>query len=93
MSLGLGFLRRPEPASLSVGKARFSVTRLADGRWLVEGGRSRRSAEFDGLRAAIAYARRDCRAGEAIIELRADGLYVLVQQAIGWPNDIVAGCG
>lgn len=79
-------LRGERPAGI----CRFALSRNAAGQWSIEGGLPGSPPSFDDLASALAFARREVDAAEAMIELRVDGLYVCVHQPRGWPQRI---CG
>ena len=68
---------------------RFAITNHGS-RWTLEGLGHRQPLTFPDLASALAHARRESDADEAMIELRVDGLYVCVHQPKGWPQRI---CG
>jgi hypothetical protein len=45
-------------------------------------------AHFADLSEGLQYARRECAAAPAVIEFRIDGLYMVVYQARGWPQQL-----
>ena len=69
---------------------RFSFSCAGSGEWTVEGARAAPRARFGDLPSALAFARADSGAEEALIELRVGGLYVCVHQKKGWPHRICA---
>ena len=60
------------------------------GGWDVRGLPGKPMAHLASLAASIDYARRECAAAPATIELMVDGFYALIHQAAGWPRRIVA---
>ena len=70
---------------------RFHIAQNRDGRWTV--GWSDRSADtsFAHLSQAVLFAKRQCRAAAATIELDVGGFFAVVHQAAGWPKSICGG--
>ena len=60
------------------------------GSWSVHGLANRPVAYLPSLAASVEYARRECAAAPATIELMIDGLYAVVHQQEGWPRQLVA---
>ena len=60
------------------------------GSWSVHGLANRPVAYLPSLAASVEYARRECAAAPATIELMIDGLYVVMHQPDGWPRQPVA---
>jgi hypothetical protein len=61
----------------------------ACGTWSVHGLSREPATGLPGLSASIDYARRECGEAPATIELRVDGLYLVVHQENGWPRQFV----
>jgi hypothetical protein len=59
------------------------------GTWSLHGLPGRPVARLDSLAATIDYARRQCAATPATIELIVDGAYAVIHQERGWPRDPV----
>lgn len=59
------------------------------GGWDVRGLPGKPMTHLASLAASIDYARRECAAAPATIELMVDGFYALIHQAAGWPRLIV----
>jgi hypothetical protein len=56
------------------------------GTWSVRGLSQHPLAQFPSLSASLDYARRECAAAPATIELKIDGFYAVVHQEDGWPR-------
>jgi len=69
---------------------RLEICRDDDGTWSVHGLSPRPVMDFPSLSASLDYARRQCGAAPATIELRIDGFYAVVHQENGWPQRITA---
>ncbi len=69
---------------------RFSVTRDANGIWIVSGGSRQAPAHFHDLAGALCFARDDAGGGEADLEFWVEGFYIFVHQTEGWPRRICA---
>jgi hypothetical protein len=50
---------------------------------------NRSIARLPSLAASVDYARRECAAAPATIELMIDGFYAVVHQRNGWPHNLV----
>ena len=62
------------------------ICRNACGTWSVHGLSSLPAAQLPSLSASLDYARRECGAAPATIELLIDGFYAVVHQEKGWPR-------
>jgi len=60
------------------------------GAWSVHGLPGQPAASLASLRASIDYARTECAAAPATIELMVDGFYAVIHQELGWPRRLVA---
>jgi hypothetical protein len=60
------------------------------GTWSVHGLSSLPVTHLPSLSASIDYAREECAAAPATIELFIDGFYVVVHQERGWPRRLLA---
>ena len=60
------------------------------GTWSVHGLSSLPVTHLPSLSASIDYAREECAAAPATIELFIDGFYVVVHQERGWPRRLIA---
>jgi hypothetical protein len=60
----------------------------AGGVWSVSFPPGSRTVEFSDLATGLAFAKRECRAAPALIELFSDGLYIGVPQPEGWPHEL-----
>jgi hypothetical protein len=60
------------------------------GTWSVHGLSPLPVKHFPSLSASIDYARKECAAAPATIELFIDGLYAVVHQESGWPRWLLA---
>jgi hypothetical protein len=60
------------------------------GSWAVCGLADKPVAHLPSLAASVDYARRECAAAPATIELMIDGFYAVVHQRDGWPHNLVA---
>jgi len=69
---------------------RYSLTCDARGVWTLTGTVGEKPTRFCDLPAAVEFARKDARDGEADIELWAEGLYMFVHQEQGWPHRLCA---
>jgi hypothetical protein len=65
---------------------RLKICRDLSGTWSVHGLSSLPVANLPSLSASLDYARRECAAAPAIIELVIDGFYAVVHQEDGWPR-------
>jgi hypothetical protein len=59
------------------------------GGWNVSGLPGKPIAHLASLADSIEYARRECAAAPATIELMVDGFYAVIHQAPGWPRRVV----
>ena len=75
----------PNPMGL-----RVKIRRDIGGTWSVLGASTRPASNFPSLLASLDYARRECAAVPATIELFIDGFYAVIHQERGWPRRIVA---
>jgi hypothetical protein len=67
----------------------------SQGTWSVHGLSPLPVKHLPSLSASIDYARKECAAAPATIELFIDGLYAVVHQELGWPRRLLAsetGC-
>lgn len=69
---------------------RLKICRDAWGTWSVHGLSPLPVAHLPSLSASLAYARRECAAAPATIELLIDGFYAVSHQEAGWPRPLVA---
>lgn len=60
------------------------------GAWSVHGLPGQRVASLARLTASIDYARKQCAAAPATIELMVDGFYAVIHQELGWRRQLVA---
>jgi hypothetical protein len=60
------------------------------GTWSVHGLPSQPVKHLPSLSASIDYARNECAAAPATIELLIDGFYAVVHQERGWPRRLIA---
>jgi hypothetical protein len=60
------------------------------GSWSVHGLPGQPVAHLASLTASIDYARKECAAAPATIELMVDGFYAVIHQELGWPRQLVA---
>jgi hypothetical protein len=60
------------------------------GSWSVHGLPSLPVKHLPSLAASIDYARKECAASPATIELLIDGFYAVVHQERGWPRRLIA---
>jgi hypothetical protein len=67
----------------------LKICRDAWGCWSVRGLAPLPVAHFPSLSASLDYARKECAAAPATIELLIDGFYVVIHQERGWPRRIV----
>jgi hypothetical protein len=68
----------------------LQIRRDVGGTWSVHGLSPEPMTGLPSLSASIDYARRQCGAAPATIELMIDGFYAVVQQERGWPRQLVA---
>jgi hypothetical protein len=66
------------------------ICRDAWGTWSVYGLSPLPASHLPSLSASIDYAREECAASPATIELMIDGFYVVAYQELGWPRQLVA---
>ena len=69
---------------------RLRISRDICGTWSVRGLSTLSSTHLPTLSAAFDYARRECAAAPATIELMIDGFYVVMHQEAGWPRPPLA---
>ena len=67
----------------------LKICRDVWGGWSVDGLAPLPVAHLPSLSASIDYARKECAAAPATIELLIDGFYVVIHQEQGWPRRIV----
>jgi hypothetical protein len=67
----------------------LKICRDVWGCWSVRGLAPLPAAHFPSLSASLDYARKECAAAPATIELLIDGFYVVIHQERGWPRRIV----
>ncbi len=67
---------------------RLRICREATGAWSLTGLPRQPLVEFTNLAAGLDYARRECDAAPALIELFSDGIYVVASQKQGWPRPL-----
>ena len=67
----------------------LKICRDVGGGWNVHGLAPLPVAHLPSLSASIDYARKECAAAPATIELLIDGFYVVIHQERGWPRRIV----
>ena len=65
---------------------RLKICRDTRGTWNMRGLPQHPLAQFPSLSASLDYARRECAAAPATIELVIDGFYAVVHQEGGWPR-------
>ncbi len=68
---------------------RLKICRDVWGTWSVHGLSPIPVAHLPSLSASLDYARRECSAAPATIELLIDGFYAVVRQEEGWPRQLV----
>jgi hypothetical protein len=68
----------------------LQICRDVWGTWCVHGLSPLPVAHLPSLSASLDYARRECRAAPATIELQIDGFYAVVYQEEGWPRRVLA---
>jgi hypothetical protein len=68
----------------------LQIRREVGGTWSVHGLSPESVTGLPSLSASIDYARRQCGAAPATLELMIDGFYAVVQQEMGWPRQLVA---
>jgi hypothetical protein len=64
----------------------LKICRDASGTWSVHGLSPLPVAHLPSLSASLDYARRECAAAPATIELLIDGFYAVIHQENGWPR-------
>jgi hypothetical protein len=69
---------------------RIKICRDVWGTWSVDGASFPTVSNLPSLSASIDYARRQCDAAPATIELYVDGVYIVAHQEHGWPKALVA---
>jgi hypothetical protein len=67
---------------------RVQIRREAAGLWSVTFPPDHRSTAFCELADGLAFAKRACEGGPALIELFSDGIYLGVSQPEGWPQQL-----
>jgi hypothetical protein len=67
----------------------LQIVRDAAGTWTVQGLPKRPVANLATLSASLDYARRECAAAPATIELSVDGFYAVIYQEDGWPRRLL----
>src|SRR5262249_24393296 len=72
---------------------RLKICRDIWGTWGVQGLSPLPVPHLPSLSASLDYARRECAAAPATIELEIDGFYVVVHQEDGWPRPPIALSG
>jgi hypothetical protein len=72
---------------------RLKICRDIWGTWSVQGLSPLPVLHLPSLSASLDYARHECAAAPAIIELEIDGFYVVVHQEDGWPRPPLALSG
>jgi hypothetical protein len=68
----------------------LKICRDICGKWSVHGLSPLPVSNLPSLSASIDYAREQCAAAPATIELLVDGLYVVIHQELGWPRRVLA---
>jgi hypothetical protein len=68
---------------------RLKICRDDRGTWSVQGLSPLPAAHLPSLSASLDYARRECAAAPATIELEMDGFYAVVHQEDGWPRPLI----
>src|SRR5690349_6808066 len=71
----------------------IKIRRDVCGTWSVHGLSSMPVSDLPSLSASIDYARKQCNAAPATIELYVDGMYIVAHQERGWPKALVAATG
>jgi hypothetical protein len=69
---------------------RLQIVHEPTGEWSLRGLPGSPVVQLDSLAASIDFARRECDAAPATIELMVDGFYALIYQKLGWPRQLVA---
>jgi hypothetical protein len=69
---------------------RLKICRDLWGTWSVHGLSPVPVSHLPSLPATLEYARKECAAAPATIELLIDGLYVVINQERGWPRQVLA---
>jgi hypothetical protein len=67
----------------------LKISRDVWGGWSLRGLAPLPVAHFPSLSASLDYARKECAAAPATIELLIDGFYAVIHQERGWPRRIV----
>ena len=67
---------------------RLQVRRDPDGSWLLSGLPQHPACRFQDLSEGLEFAKRECAAAPALIELYVDGFYAAVSQEGGWPHQL-----
>ena len=89
LDFGGGQLARPSQSRTAWSGERvfrLKICRDVWGTWSVHGLSPLPVAHLPSLSASFDYARRECAAAPATIELEIDGFYVVVHQEDGWPR-------
>ena len=68
----------------------LSIRQTASGEWAMTGLAGHPEMHFADLSEGLAYAKQQCRAAPAMIELIAGGMYMAVSQEEGWPARLFA---
>jgi hypothetical protein len=68
----------------------IKISRDVWGTWSVQGPSSVPVSHLPSLSASLDYARKQCDAAPATIELYVDGVYIVAHQERGWPKALVA---
>ena len=83
-----GFTEMTDPVGL-----RLRICRNNCGTWTLHGLAPATTTHLPSLSASLDYARRECGAAPATVELLIDGFYALIHQEDGWPRwPLVSKC-
>ena len=69
---------------------RLQIVHEATGEWSLHGLPGSPVVQLGSLSASFDFARRECGAAPATIELMVDGFYAVIHQECGWPRRLVA---
>ena len=67
----------------------LQIVHEPSGYWSLHGLPRNPVVQLDSLSASIDFARRECDAAPATIELMVDGFYAVIHQELGWPRRLV----
>jgi hypothetical protein len=69
---------------------RLQIVHEPTGEWSLRGLPGNPVVRLDSLCASFDFARRECDAAPATIELMVEGFYAVIHQEVGWPRRLVA---